>query len=126
MICIDLIAGGRPNFMKVAPKIDALQTARSQGSRIAYRLIHAGHHYDRAISGVPVSHVEGGIRSGDWTMPEEINRVVTDLITNWFFSTRETDNEASTTLRCNGRPYFFVENTMSISYSNTCRACIGQ
>ena len=32
--------------------------------------------------GVPVTHVEGSIRSGDWTMPEEINRVMTDSITD--------------------------------------------
>lgn len=43
--------------------------------------------------GVPVAHVEGGIRSGDWTMPEEINRVVTDSITNWFFTSSETAND---------------------------------
>ena len=42
--------------------------------------------------GVNVAHVEGGIRSGDWTMPEEINRMVTDAITNWFFTTSETAN----------------------------------
>ena len=42
--------------------------------------------------GVPVAHVEAGIRSGDWTMPEEINRMVTDAITNWFFTTSETAN----------------------------------
>ena len=41
---------------------------------------------------VPVAHVEGGIRSGDWTMPEEINRMVTDAITNWFFTTSEVAN----------------------------------
>src|SRR5690606_22793510 len=34
---------------------------------------------------VKVIHVEAGIRSGDWTMPEEINRLVTDSITNLFF-----------------------------------------
>ena len=38
--------------------------------------------------GIPVAHVEGGIRSHDWTMPEEINRVVTDSITNWFYHQR--------------------------------------
>ena len=43
--------------------------------------------------GVPVAHVEGGLRSGDWTMPEEINRVVTDSITNWFFTTSTSANE---------------------------------
>lgn len=37
--------------------------------------------------GVPVAHVEGGIRSGDWTKPEQINRAMTDSITNWFLTT---------------------------------------
>ena len=62
--------------------------------------------------GVPVAHVEGGIRSGDWTMPEEINRLVTDSITNWFFTTSEHANE---TLRSSGvgeERIFFVGNTM--------------
>lgn len=174
---IDLIAGARPNFMKIAPMIDALKAAKAVGGQIRYRLIHTGQHYDRAMSGgffeqlgipepdvnlevgsgtqaeqtaaimvryekvllercsdlclvvgdvtstmacaitarklgVPVAHVEGGIRSGDWTMPEEINRVVTDSITNWFFTTSETANES---LRKTGVPderIFFVGNTM--------------
>lgn len=174
---IDLIAGARPNFMKIAPIIDALTAAQQRGGALRYRLIHTGQHYDRAMSGsffeelnipdpdinlevgsgtqaeqtagimtayeavlmkeksdvclvvgdvtstmacsiaarklgVPVAHVEGGIRSGDWTMPEEINRVVTDSITNWFFTTSETANE---NLRRSGvadNRIFFVGNTM--------------
>src|SRR4029079_6636604 len=155
---IDLIAGARPNFMKIAPIIDALRAAQTRGGSLRFRLIHTGQHYDRAMSGsffeelgipdpdinlevgsgthaeqtagimvgyekvllkkrsdlclvvgdvtstmacsiaarklgVSVAHVEGGIRSGDWTMPEEINRVVTDSITNWFFTTSETAND---------------------------------
>src|SRR5690606_33851463 len=43
---------------------------------------------------VPVAHVEAGIRSGDWSMPEEINRMVTDAITNYFFTTTEIANES--------------------------------
>src|SRR5690606_17975936 len=61
---------------------------------------------------VPVTHVEAGIRSGDWTMPEEINRVVTDSITSWFFTTSEFANE---NLRRSGVAddrIFFVGNTM--------------
>jgi len=46
---IDLIVGARPNFMKIAPIIDALKSAQARGSCLAYRLIHTGQHYDRAI-----------------------------------------------------------------------------
>ena len=62
--------------------------------------------------GVPVAHVEGGIRSGDWSMPEEINRVVTDAITNWFFTTSETANENLRRAGVTEERIFFVGNTM--------------
>lgn len=174
---LTLIAGARPNFMKIAPIIAAIQVAQQRGQDIQYRLVHTGQHYDRNMSGrffeelgIPepdanlgagggtqaeqtaaimtgferdlmknptdvvivvgdvtstmacsivarklltkVAHVEGGIRSGDWTMPEEINRVVTDSISNYFFTTSET---ANANLRRNGvgaERIFFVGNTM--------------
>lgn len=174
---ITIIAGARPNFMKIAPIIDAIKNRQNQGVDIHYRLIHTGQHYDKKMSGdffeqlgipephanleagggtqaeqtaaimvrfekelmenpsdlvlvvgdvtstmacaitaqklhVKVAHVEGGIRSGDWTMPEEINRLVTDAITNYFFTTSETANES---LRQGGvadERIFFVGNTM--------------
>jgi UDP-N-acetylglucosamine 2-epimerase (non-hydrolysing) len=174
---IDLIAGARPNFMKVSPIIDALEAARARGSSIEYRLIHTGQHYDRAMSnsffeqlgipephvnlevgsgtqaeqaagimvgyervlvsrranlcmvvgdvtstmacaitarkvGVPVAHVEGGLRSGDWTMPEEINRVITDSITNWFFTTSLSAGENLKRVGVAAESIFFVGNTM--------------
>ncbi|GGG80158.1 UDP-N-acetyl glucosamine 2-epimerase [Parapedobacter pyrenivorans] len=174
---ITIIAGARPNFMKIAPIIEAIKKKQSEGVDIQYRLIHTGQHYDKKMSGdffeqlgipepdanleagggtqaeqtaaimirferdllenptdlvlvvgdvtstmacaitaqklqVKVAHVEAGIRSGDWTMPEEINRLVTDSITNYFFTTSEKANE---NLRKNdieeGR-IFFVGNTM--------------
>ena len=61
---------------------------------------------------VPVAHVEAGIRSNDWTMPEEINRLVTDSITNYFFT---TTLEAGTNLIKSGinqNKIFWVGNTM--------------
>lgn len=36
---------------------------------------------------IPVAHVEAGLRCGDMTMPEEINRLATDSISDWFFCT---------------------------------------
>jgi UDP-N-acetylglucosamine 2-epimerase (non-hydrolysing) len=62
--------------------------------------------------GVQVAHVEAGIRSGDRTMPEEINRIVTDAITDYFFTTSEF---ANANLRAAGvaeARIFFVGNTM--------------
>lgn len=59
-----------------------------------------------------VAHVEGGIRSNDWTMPEEINRLVTDAITNYFYTTSEV---ANANLRASGvadEKIVFVGNTM--------------
>ncbi len=174
---IDIIAGARPNFMKIAPIIHALQKQQKKGGALHYRLVHTGQHYDSRMSGdffkqlgipapdinleagsgtqaeqaasimiryeellfkkrsalclvvgdvtstmacaivarklnVPVAHVEAGIRSGDWTMPEEINRVVTDSITNYFFTTSTIAND---NLRKSGvaeENLFFVGNTM--------------
>lgn len=174
---IDLIAGARPNFMKIAPIIDAIRVAQAKGAKLAFRLIHTGQHYDRNMSGsffeqlgipdpdlnlevgsgtaaeqtaaimlryeqalqrqrsalclvvgdvtstmacaiaaqklgVPVVHVEAGIRSGDWTMPEEINRLVTDAITNYFFTTSEVANENLRRAGVSEDRIFFVGNTM--------------
>ncbi len=50
--------------------------------------INCGMRYSRTkMLHIPVSPVEAGIRSGDWTMPEEIIRLVTDSITNYSFTT---------------------------------------
>jgi len=174
---VDIIAGARPNFMKIAPIIQAMEKAQEAGNRLKYRLVHTGQHYDARMSGdffaqlgipepdinlevgsgtqakqtaavmvryekillesrsdlclvvgdvtstmacaiaaqklrVPVAHVEGGLRSGDRTMPEEINRMVTDSITNWFFTTSETANENLKRAGVQEDRIFFVGNTM--------------
>ena len=77
---------------------------------------------------VPVAHVEAGIRSGDWTMPEEINRMVTDSITRYFFTTSEIANK---NLRASGVPeerIHFVGNTMIdtllVQYGSTQGTCV--
>ena len=174
---VTIIAGARPNFMKIAPIIHSIQQSRNEGEHIEYRLIHTGQHYDKKMSGdffeqlgIPepdinldagggtqaeqtaaimtrfekdliknpcdlvlvvgdvtstmacavtaqkmrtkVAHVEAGIRSGDWSMPEEINRLVTDSITNYFFTTSDFANK---NLKANGvedERIFFVGNTM--------------
>jgi UDP-N-acetylglucosamine 2-epimerase (non-hydrolysing) len=174
---VDIIAGARPNFMKIAPIIRAIDARRAQGSRLRWRLVHTGQHYDARMSAdffeqlnipppnvnlevgsgtqaeqtaaimvryeqlllqercqlclvvgdvtstmacaivaqklcVPVAHVEAGIRSGDWTMPEEINRMVTDAITNWFFTTSEVANQNLRHAGVSDERIFFVGNTM--------------
>ena len=61
---------------------------------------------------VNVAHVEGGIRSGDMTMPEEVNRIVTDSITDYFFTTSGTANENLRRCGVTDDRIFFVGNTM--------------
>jgi UDP-N-acetylglucosamine 2-epimerase (non-hydrolysing) len=174
---ITLIAGARPNFMKIAPIIHAIQKAKRSGFSIHYRLIHTGQHYDKKMSGdffeqleIPepdvnlesgggtqaeqtanimirferdlisnptdlvlvvgdvtstmacaivaqklqtkVAHVEGGIRSNDWSMPEEINRLITDSITNYFFTTSEFANQNLLNSNVAKEKIFLVGNTM--------------
>lgn len=60
----------------------------------------------------PVAHVEGGIRSGDMSMPEEINRLVTDSITDYFFTTSTIANQNLEREGKRSDQIFFVGNTM--------------
>ncbi len=154
MAIVYLVAGARPNFMKIAPIVRAIE---AHGG-FDYRIIHTGQHYDREMNDVffeelgipepdvfmaagggshaqqtakimvafeeyclkqrpeavlvvgdvnstlacsivakklciPVAHVEAGLRSGDMSMPEEINRLVTDSIADWFFITEPSGVE---------------------------------
>jgi UDP-N-acetylglucosamine 2-epimerase (non-hydrolysing) len=169
-----LVAGARPNFMKVAPP---LQELLKYPEAFQPRLIHTGQHYDAEMSDVffrdlqlprpdrflgvgsgshaeqtarvmvaferacveerpdlvvvvgdvnstmacaitakklciPVAHIEAGLRSRDWTMPEEVNRVVTDAISDLLFTPAR---EADENLVREGIPperIYFVGNVM--------------
>jgi UDP-N-acetylglucosamine 2-epimerase (non-hydrolysing) len=168
------VVGARPNFMKIAPVIAALQ---SEPFRIRTRLVHTGQHYDVAMNerffeqlgipdpdvnlevgslshaeqtaeimrriepvldaerpsalvvvgdvnstiacalvaakkGIPVAHVEAGLRSNDRTMPEEINRVLTDQISEWLFTTERQARENLLREGIDGQKIHFVGNVM--------------
>jgi UDP-N-acetylglucosamine 2-epimerase (non-hydrolysing) len=177
---ITLIAGARPNFMKIAPIIQAIKQyneGNKQENKLAYRLVHTGQHYDKAMSQsffedlhIPepninlhcgggtqaeqtaaimvafekelanhpadlvlvvgdvtstmactivakkaqtkVAHVEAGIRSFDMTMPEEINRIVTDSLADYFFTTSEIANINLKNIGISPEKIFFVGNVM--------------
>lgn len=174
---ITIIAGARPNFMKIAPIVHEIIKVKKIGHDIDFRLIHTGQHFDKKMSGdffvqleipephvnleagggsqaeqtaaimirfeqellnnptdlvlvvgdvtstmacaitaqklkVRVAHVEAGIRSDDWGMPEEINRLVTDSITNYFFTTSEVANENLRKSGVTEDRIYFVGNTM--------------
>ena len=68
---VDLIAGARPNFMKIAPLVHALDAHRAAGGQLRYRLVHTGQHYDARMSGdffvqlgIPEPHVNLAVGSG--------------------------------------------------------------
>ena len=168
------VVGARPNFMKIAPIIQAMQARADVFEPL---LVHTGQHYDDRMSraffddlgiprpdidlgvgsgshaeqtgrvmmafekvclqhepdlvlvvgdvnstmactitakklGIPVAHVEAGLRSRDMTMPEEINRLCTDVLCDYLFT---TDVGASTNLAAEGiaaERIVFVGNVM--------------
>ncbi|HOS46809.1 MAG TPA: UDP-N-acetylglucosamine 2-epimerase (non-hydrolyzing), partial [Paludibacter sp.] len=59
-----------------------------------------------------VAHVEAGIRSGDLTMPEEINRMVTDALADYYFTTTELANQNLRNTGAREEQIFFVGNVM--------------
>ncbi|MCL4157982.1 UNVERIFIED_CONTAM: hypothetical protein GTU68_056744, partial [Idotea baltica] len=61
---------------------------------------------------IKVAHVEAGIRSGDMKMPEEINRIVTDSLTDYFFTTSTYANENLIKLGVSKSNIYFVGNVM--------------
>ncbi len=174
---ITIIAGARPNFMKIAPIIHAINYNQKECEKIHYRLVHTGQHYDKKMSdtffgelNIPepdvnfgcgggiqaeqtvvimvafekelitnptdlvlvvgdvtstmacsivakklntkVVHVEAGIRSWDITMPEEIYRMVTDALSDYFFTTTELANQNLRNAGITDDRIFFVESVM--------------
>jgi UDP-N-acetylglucosamine 2-epimerase (non-hydrolysing) len=77
-----------------------------------------------AKAGMPLAHVEAGLRSGDRSMPEEINRLVTDRVSNYLFAPSE---DAVANLRAEGYPeeqIHLVGNVMiDTLLANVDRAC---
>ena len=61
---------------------------------------------------IMISHIEGGLRSFDFGMPEEVNRVVTDSITDFFFTTSHHANKNLKNIGVKNKQIFFVGNTM--------------
>jgi UDP-N-acetylglucosamine 2-epimerase (non-hydrolysing) len=164
-----LVAGARPNFVKLAALVSALEAQRATSAAsppVKHLLVHTGQHYDDALSrlffdqlGLPrpeinlevgsgphgaqtgllmerlepvvadrkphavivvgdvnstlaaalvaaklhfsVAHVEAGLRSFDRTMPEEINRVLTDALAEWLFA---SEPSGVVNLRLEGYP----------------------
>ena len=185
-----LVAGARPNFMKVASIIEAIQEHnKSNNPKIQHYLVHTGQHYDAQMSdtffkdlGLPkpdvdlgvgsashaeqtadvmkrfapvlaneepdivmvvgdvnstiacslvaskmtysqptcfsgrtrplVAHVESGLRSFDRSMPEEVNRILTDALSDFLFITEESARENLIRENVPAEKIFFVGNTM--------------
>ena len=85
-------------------KPDLVLVVGDVNSTLACALVSAKEHY-------PVAHVEAGLRSGDWRMPEEVNRVLTDRISKFLFTTSQ---DASENLKNEGiaEGIYFTGNTM--------------
>lgn len=92
----DVITRDRPDLILVVGDVN---------STLACSLVAVKHR-------VPIAHIEAGLRSFNWEMPEEINRVLTDRLSDFLFTTEESANK---NLLKEGLPkekFFFVGNVM--------------
>jgi len=171
---IIIVAGARPNFIKIAPLMREFKKHRSLFDVL---IIHTGQHYSEEMSKsffndlelgepdvylgvgsgthaiqtgkimiefekvclqvepdlvivvgdvnstiacalvaaklcIPIAHIEAGLRSFDRTMPEEINRILTDQISDYLFTTCEEANKNLTKEGISSNKIFFVGNVM--------------
>lgn len=79
---IDIIAGARPNFMKIAPIIKALEQSKAEGGPLRYRLIHTGQHYDSRMSGdffeqLGIPEPDVNLEVGSGTQAEQTGAIMT-------------------------------------------------
>ena len=173
-----VVAGARPNFMKIAPIMHAAAAHNENAAiKLQFRLVHTGQHYDKALSesffqdlnipepdtnlevgsgshaeqtanvmirfeeelkqhpadlllvvgdvnstiacamvakkmGVKVAHVEAGLRSYDMQMPEEINRLLTDAIADYYYTTTPEAGYNLAKAGTEAEAVHFVGNTM--------------
>ena len=75
------IAGARPNFMKIAPIIHAIQKAQQNGANIYYRIVHTGQHYDRNMSStffeeLAIPHPDSNLGCGGGTQAEQTGAIM--------------------------------------------------
>jgi UDP-N-acetylglucosamine 2-epimerase (non-hydrolysing) len=71
---------------------------------------------------IPVAHVEAGLRSFDRTMPEEINRLVTDAVSDYLFVTEESGKQNLLREGVDEQKVFFVGNVMIDSLESSRRS----
>ena len=170
---IFLVAGARPNFMKIAPIYNEMKKSQ----KLKPIIIHTGQHYDNNMSHIffrelglpkphidlgvgsgshavqtanimvefekvclkekpsmalvvgdvnstlacsvvaakmliPIAHIEAGLRSFDRTMPEEINRIVTDSLSDYLFTTCRDANRNLAKEGVKRNKIFFTGNVM--------------
>ncbi len=174
---ITIVAGARPNFMKIAPIVRAIETAQNQGKTISYRLVYTGKKGDTSIdaalfsdlqikspdaylgiesndsielaanimlafhrelnehpahvvivvddltptmscaivakkSGAKVAHLVAGTRSFDMSMPKEVNRMITDGLSDYLFTAGVNANRTLTQSGTEVKNVFYVGNIL--------------
>jgi UDP-N-acetylglucosamine 2-epimerase (non-hydrolysing) len=174
---ITIVSGARPNFMKIAPIVHAIDAAQKAGKSISYRLVYTGKQDDKSIEpslftdlqmkmpdvylgidtrnntqlaagimlafdkeltehpaqivlvvddltatmscaivakkmGLKVAHLVAGTRSFDMNMPKEVNRMITDGLSDYLFTAGTTENRNLFQTGCNNENVYNVGNIL--------------